>query len=128
MCSDVVFQDLICTCLRKLLVFVLLYVVCCAEVHRNGFIGFITCSIFHMLFFLLLFKRVRNPFSTRVSQLPVVLCCVYINCMLYTFIFIPFMKKTPLKRGHFSLNRTFVGITFEWGFVRAPLSLYSGHF
>lgn len=33
--------------------------------HRNGFIGFISCSIIHMLFFLLLFTRARSPFSLR---------------------------------------------------------------
>jgi hypothetical protein len=35
------------------------------EVHRNGFIGFIACSILHMLAFLFLFRRVRTPFSPR---------------------------------------------------------------
>ena len=37
------------------------------ELHRNGFIGFIVCSMLHMLAFLVHFKRVRTPLSARVS-------------------------------------------------------------
>ena len=54
-------------------------------IHRNCFIGFVACSILHMVCFLFLFKAARQPFTYRVSQTKIIFKAVVFSLVPLCF-------------------------------------------